>query len=66
MQISLLFQDAVHSYSGGLDNTLKSFDFNTTKGKKATFSILSLFVLSFYCRECSGNPRQCYKMRGIL
>lgn len=23
-------QDAVHSYSGGLDNTLKSFDFNTT------------------------------------
>ncbi|XP_066255727.1 mitotic checkpoint protein BUB3 [Euwallacea similis] len=24
------FTDAVHSYSGGLDSTLKSFDFNTT------------------------------------
>lgn len=24
------FTDAVHFYSGGLDNTLKSFDFNTT------------------------------------
>lgn len=25
------FTDAVHSYSGGLDTTLKSFDFNSTK-----------------------------------
>ncbi|XP_052099835.1 mitotic checkpoint protein BUB3-like [Mytilus californianus] len=26
------FHDAVHSYSGGLDNTLKMFDFNTNSG----------------------------------
>lgn len=26
------FQDAVHAYSGGLDNTLKMYDFNTSSG----------------------------------
>lgn len=28
----LLLQDAVHSYSGGLDNTLKMYDFNSNTG----------------------------------
>jgi hypothetical protein len=28
----LLLQDAVHSYSGGLDNTLKMYDFISNTG----------------------------------
>jgi len=28
-----VLQDAVHVFSGGLDNTLKQFNFNTNNGK---------------------------------
>ena len=32
----ILFQDQTHTYSGGLDNTLKAFDINTNTGKYTT------------------------------
>ncbi|KAL1505240.1 hypothetical protein ABEB36_004847 [Hypothenemus hampei] len=40
------FTDAVHSYSGGLDNTLKSFDFNT-----ATESVIGTHANPIKCVE---------------
>lgn len=31
----MYFQDAVHSFSGGLDNTLKMYDLNSNTGLKS-------------------------------
>lgn len=36
------FQDAVHSFSGGLDNTLKMYDFNSNSGEGNYISSFNL------------------------
>lgn len=40
----------MHSYSGGLDNTLKSFDFNTTTGKYDSLVLLFIRRIAYYAQ----------------
>lgn len=47
------FTDAVHSYSGGLDKVLKSFDFNSTK-ETTIGSHNNAIKCVEYCSEVNG------------
>ncbi|KAI4459662.1 mrna export factor and bub3 [Holotrichia oblita] len=47
------FTDAVHSYSGGLDNILKTFDFNTTSESTVGTHSNAIRCVE-YCSEVNG------------